>query len=84
MNKLNFLYLGTLMVALAAYNAPALAIDGFDEDVTPDVIFGTGNDNGSFTTKCVDEIELGARCQRPQELLEVKDRVLAGFHGQYP
>jgi hypothetical protein len=33
----------------------------FDQDVTPDVIFGSGNDNGSFTVNQSNGIELGLR-----------------------
>jgi len=33
----------------------------YDEDVTPDVIFGTGNDNGSFTVNRDNGLELGLR-----------------------
>jgi hypothetical protein len=33
----------------------------FDEDVTPDVIFGDGNDNGAFTIDQSNGIELGLR-----------------------
>lgn len=33
----------------------------FDQDVTPDVIFGAGNVNGSYTVDRVDGIELGLR-----------------------
>lgn len=39
----------------------ALADIEFDEDVTPDVIFGSGNDNGAFTTDCRNGIEIGLR-----------------------
>lgn len=33
----------------------------YDEDVTPDVIFGAGNDNGSFTVNRDNGLELGLR-----------------------
>jgi len=39
----------------------ALADIEFDEDVTPDVIFGSGNDNGAFTTDRRNGIEIGLR-----------------------
>ncbi len=36
-----------------------------NEDVTPDVIFGSGNSNGSFTTVRKDGVELGLRAKIP-------------------
>ena len=37
----------------------------FDDEVTPDVIFGSGNSNGDFTVKRVAGIELGLRAKIP-------------------
>lgn len=41
---------------------PALA-DSFDQNVTPDAIFGTGNANGSWTVDRASGIELGLRAK---------------------
>ncbi len=35
----------------------------YDQDVTPDVIFGSGNANGSFTVDQADGVELGLRAK---------------------
>lgn len=35
----------------------------FDQDVTPDVIFGSGNDNGAFTIDQSNGVELGLRAK---------------------
>jgi hypothetical protein len=46
--------------------APALADNvEFDQLVTPDVIFGSGNINGGFTTDRENGIELGLRAKIP-------------------
>ncbi len=45
--------------------APALAEVEYDQFVTPDVIFGSGNVNGGFTTDRVNGIELGLRAKVP-------------------
>ena len=37
----------------------------FDQNVTPDVIFGSGNSNGSFTVDRTDGVELGLRAKIP-------------------
>ena len=39
----------------------AQAAVSYDQDVTPDVIFGSGNENGSFTVDRVNSVELGLR-----------------------
>ncbi len=39
------------------------AVTQFDQNVTPDVIFGDGNTNGSFTTDRANGIELGLRAK---------------------
>ncbi len=43
---------------------PANALS-FDQDVTPDVIFGSGNANGFFTVDTNDGVELGLRAKIP-------------------
>ena len=40
---------------------PAQAVISFDQNVTPDVIFGSGNANGGFTVDRANGIELGLR-----------------------
>jgi hypothetical protein len=45
---------------LFACGAASAAIE-FDQNVTPDVIFGTGNANGGFTTDRANGVELGMR-----------------------
>lgn len=47
--------------AVLAASAPAMAVVSFDQNVTPDVIFGSGNANGSFTVDRSNGIELGLR-----------------------
>jgi hypothetical protein len=36
----------------------------YDQDVTPDVIFGSGNANGFFTTGQKNDVEVGLRAKR--------------------
>lgn len=43
----------------------ALASVEFDQDVTPEVIFGGGNTNGGFTTDRQNGIEIGIRAKIP-------------------
>lgn len=55
----------TLAVALCslalAFATTADAVTTFDDDVTPDMIFGAGNGNGSFTVDRANGVELGLR-----------------------
>ena len=58
--KTTLLLIATLLLAV-----PAFSLD-FDQNVTPDLIFGSGNDNGFFTvdsqsTPGLDTMELGLR-----------------------
>ena len=48
-------------VAATSLAGAAFADIEFDQDVTPDVIFGTGNDNGAFTTDRRNGVEIGLR-----------------------
>lgn len=51
------------IVALASLTleaASGYSLD-FDQNITPDVIFGSGNDNGSFTTDRANGVEIGLR-----------------------
>ena len=43
----------------------ALADVEFDQNITPDVIFGSGNANGFFTTDRRNGIEIGIRAKIP-------------------
>lgn len=55
-NKLSALLLATSLVC-----GSSQAVILYDQDITPDVIFGSGNANGSFTTEQNNGIELGLR-----------------------
>jgi len=49
-------------VALGALSVSAAgAATLFDQNVTPDVIFGSGNANGAFTVDRAEGVELGMR-----------------------
>ncbi|MBO9427330.1 cadherin domain-containing protein [Labrenzia sp. R4_1] len=54
-----------LVFADAVYNLELEALTRYDQDITPEIIFGSGNINGSFTTSTVDNtehsLELGIR-----------------------
>ena len=41
----------------------AWAVEEFDQDITPNAIFGSGNFNGNFTTDRQNGIELGLRAK---------------------
>lgn len=43
----------------------ALAVVQYEQDITPDVIFGSGNANGSFTTDRQNGVEIGIRAKIP-------------------
>lgn len=43
----------------------SFAVIEFDQNITPDVIFGSGNANGSFTTSRNNGIEVGIRAKIP-------------------
>ena len=49
------------LVAGLTLSGTALADIEFDQDVTPDVIFGSGNLNGKFTTDRNKGVEIGLR-----------------------
>ena len=53
------------VLGFLSFAVPAHAVIEFDQNVTPEVIFGTGNDNGSFTTdRNADAgVELGLRAK---------------------
>ena len=50
--------------AILSLAGPANALT-FDQNVTPDVIFGSGNPNGFFTVDEDDGVELGLRAKIP-------------------
>ncbi len=51
------------MFSAHATNAVAASFIQFDQNITPDVIFGSGNANGGFTTDRQNGIELGLRAK---------------------
>lgn len=53
--------LSLVLAAGLAYAGSAGAVVLFDQNVTPDVIFGSGNANGSFTVDRAANVELGLR-----------------------
>lgn len=60
-------YIGIAVVAATlgmAGSANALPLQ-YDQDVTPDVIFGSGNSNGNFTVDRENGVELGLRAKIP-------------------
>lgn len=62
MNKLAFT---AVVVATVGITGTALAVVAFDQNVTPDVIFGSGNSNGNFTTDSHNGVEIGLRAKIP-------------------
>ncbi len=50
------------LIVIGILSVPAVA-DIYDQDVTPDVIFGDGNANGSFTVDQASGVELGLRAK---------------------
>ena len=50
------------LLLLSALTLPAAALE-YDQNVTPDVIFGSGNANGFFTTDRAGGVELGLRAK---------------------
>ena len=48
-------------IILAAAAATASASVQYDQNVTPDAIFGSGNANGSYTTQRTGDLEIGLR-----------------------
>ena len=63
MNKFTPLYAALLGMGILTAPAVAVAAIEFDQNVTPDVIFGSGNGNGSFTTDRNNGVELGLRAK---------------------
>ena len=52
-----------VVTMILAVSGVAQAVVAFDQNVTPDVIFGDGNDNGSFTVDTDSGIEVGLRAK---------------------
>ncbi|PCJ41061.1 MAG: hypothetical protein COA81_07960 [Alphaproteobacteria bacterium] len=63
-SKIKGVYLG-VAVALSLVSTPASATIVYDANVTPDIIFGSGNSNGSFTVDRSSGVELGLRAKIP-------------------
>ncbi len=63
--KLNQLILCALSLMVLLVNHPASATTEFDQLITPDAIFGSGNANGDFTTSRANGIEIGIRAKIP-------------------
>ena len=57
----NFKLAGTVPALALALSAGAASALTYDQDVTPDVIFGSGNANGGFTVDQANGVELGLR-----------------------
>ncbi|QDS97823.1 hypothetical protein [Adhaeretor mobilis] len=53
-----------LLFCFALTTRPAEAVIAYDQNVTPEVIFGSGNANGGFTTDTVGVVELGLRAKQ--------------------
>ncbi len=52
-------------ILLLLVSGVAQAVIEFDQDITPDVIFGSGNVNGDFTTDRINGLEVGVRAKIP-------------------
>ena len=63
-SKIKGVYLG-VAIALSLVSTPASATILHDANVTPDIIFGSGNSNGSFTIDQNAGVELGLRAKIP-------------------
>ncbi len=44
--------------------APAYAVPMYDQNITPDVIFGSGNGNGAWTVDTENNVEVGLRAKK--------------------
>ena len=61
--KKTLLAVSTLLALGLSATPSAQAVTEFDQDITPDVIFGSGNANGSWTTERVSGLEIGLRAK---------------------
>ncbi len=59
-NKIKTIFLLLLLAPIASQ-----AVIEYDQDVTPDIIFGSGNSNGAFTTDRNNGLEVGLRAKIP-------------------
>ena len=50
-------------MAIVATSGTAMALQEFDQLITPDVIFGSGNADGAWTTERVNGLEIGLRAK---------------------
>lgn len=64
-NRIKIIVVAMALVAGLGLAGTAWAEMEFDQDVTPDVIFGSGNVNGGFTTDRQNGIEIGIRAKIP-------------------
>lgn len=61
MNISSITRVAAVAVSFSAFAPNALAVLTYDDNVTPDVIFGSGNANGAFTVDRTSGVELGLR-----------------------
>ena len=52
-----------MLLVLTAISSSAMAVISYDQNVTPDVIFGSGNGNGYFAVDTNNGVELGLRAK---------------------
>lgn len=65
MEKIQKILAGLALVAGYALSAgPAQATIMYDQNVTPDVIFGSGNSNGAWTIDTQNNVEVGLRAKK--------------------
>ncbi len=65
MKIVNKLLTALFVIGLSAVSTASYATITFSQNVTPDVIFGSGNSNGNFTIDSRGVIELGLRAKIP-------------------
>jgi len=68
----------TSFIFLLIISISASAVVEYDQDITPDTIYGTGNSNGGFTTDRNAGIEVGIRAKVP-----FNGTVMSGGDGTY-
>jgi hypothetical protein len=61
--KNKFLYI--MLIMILPLSSSVQAVIEFDQNITPDIIFGAGNTNGQFTTDRDNGIEVGIRAKIP-------------------
>ena len=63
MNRMSLFCQSTALLFAAAPAIQAVPVSNYDQDVTPGVIYGSGNANGGFTVDTAANIELGLRAK---------------------